>query len=149
FMVPASNLIDVLRVPDSMSDVAATLIEPAACAVKALDVARMKPGDDVVIIGLGFMGQLLAVLARALGAGRVVGTDLDAWRRGHAESLGVTKALDPREADVAGQVKEALRGKPADVVIVGPPVVSAIQDGIACAGPGSRVVLFSSPAEGT
>lgn len=148
FTVPNENLIDVLRLPDSVSAADGTLIEPAACAVKALDLARIQPGDTVLVIGLGFMGLLLAKLARAFGAGRVLGADLLAARRHKGLAVGVDAVIDPGAAPLATQVRAACGGDGADVVVVGPPFTQPMQDGIAAAGPGARVVLFSPAPPG-
>ncbi|MBX6378779.1 MAG: alcohol dehydrogenase catalytic domain-containing protein, partial [Clostridia bacterium] len=73
FRVPGHNLADTLLLPDGLSFADGALVEPVACCVKALRRARLRPGDTVLVVGLGFMGQVLARLARAFGAGRVVG----------------------------------------------------------------------------
>ena len=47
FLVPAPNLAaDTLRLPDTVSDAAATLIEPLACSVKAMRRAGVGPGTQ-------------------------------------------------------------------------------------------------------
>lgn len=143
FRVPATNLVDVLPLPPTVTDADATLVEPAACAVKALDLARIHPGDSVLIVGLGFMGQILAKLARAYGAGRVIGSEPNAWRRQKGLQLGLDAAIDPSTAPLKDQVRDILGGNGSDIVIVGPPFTDAIRDGISAAGAGGRVVLFS------
>ncbi|MGH2404008.1 MAG: alcohol dehydrogenase catalytic domain-containing protein, partial [bacterium] len=47
---PAS---DTLRLPPGLSDEIATFIEPLACVVKSVRRARIRPGDRVVVLGLG------------------------------------------------------------------------------------------------
>lgn len=149
FRVPASNAIDVLPVPESMSDEAATFTEPVACAIKAFELARVQPGDRVLVIGLGFMGQLLVALAPYFGASTVIGSDPDPVRRTMAGALGNVTCVDPSVHSLGEQVRELTDGMGADIVVVGPPSTEAIHDGIESAGAGSRVILFSSPSEGT
>lgn len=148
FRVPAANRIDVLRLPPSVSDEDGALVEPAACAVKALDLADVRPGDTVLVIGLGFMGQILARLARAYGAGTVIGSDFVPARRELARRLGADAVIDPAAGPLPEQV-EAVLGRPgADVVVVAPPTARAMSEGIAAAGRGGRVVLFSPAPPG-
>jgi len=77
-----------LRVPDNVSDEAACLVEPAACALEAIfasphavgvdEIGRhiyragIKPHGNVCIIGSGTVGMIYAALALLEGAGRVV-----------------------------------------------------------------------------
>lgn len=148
FRVAAVNQRDTLRLPDAVSWEGGVLVEPLACAVQALSRARVRPGDTVLVIGLGFMGQLLAKAAWAFGAGRVVAADFVPARREMAERLGATRTFDPALAPLPEQLQAATQGALADVVLVGPPDVRAMQDGIACAGRGATVVLFSPAPPG-
>ena len=87
--VPAENArLDVLEVPDAVSDAAATLIEPLACVVRGQRQAGVGPGSRVAVVGAGAMGLLEIAAARAAGAVAVV-------------------AIDPRED------RRALAGRPA------------------------------------
>jgi len=47
----------------------------AACVVKSLRRSGLKPGESVLVIGLGIMGMMHVNLARQLGAGIVIGAD--------------------------------------------------------------------------
>jgi L-iditol 2-dehydrogenase len=87
------------------------LAEPLACAVNAVELAAPALGDDVVIIGAGFMGNLVQKLVQLKGAREVIVVDTrpDALER--ARRLGATRTIDARdealydvEADVAFEV---------------------------------------------
>lgn len=149
FVVPAENLRnDTLKLPADVSFDAGSLIEPAACVVKSLKRGQVGPGDTVAIIGLGIMGQMHVVLAHAAGA-RVIGADMVPFRLNRALELGADAVVNVEEKTLAEGVREANGGMGADVVIVGPGSIEAMQQGIAAAGPGARVVLFttSEPTE--
>jgi L-iditol 2-dehydrogenase len=77
------------RVPDDVSDVAATMCEPLAIALTALDDVGVRVGDTVAVIGPGPVGLLAALAARQMGAERVV----VAGRRSSAARLDVAKEL--------------------------------------------------------
>jgi L-iditol 2-dehydrogenase len=67
--VPARNAaLDLLELPESVSDEAATLIEPLACCVRGLERARVGPGTRLLVVGAGQMGLLIIQAARAAGA---------------------------------------------------------------------------------
>lgn len=136
---------DTLRLPPSVSDLDATLVEPVACAVKALDRAGLQPGEEVLIIGLGFMGQILGVLARHRGARRVIGSDLVEERRRLAASW-ADAVFHP--TDLPAGVKSGPDEIGPDLVIITPPSKEAIAQGLECAAPGGRVLLYAPLATG-
>jgi 2-desacetyl-2-hydroxyethyl bacteriochlorophyllide A dehydrogenase len=97
------------RAGDLPLDVA--LAEPLACAVNAVELAAPALGDDVVIVGAGFMGNLVQKLVQLKGPREVIVVDTrpDALER--ARRLGATRTVDARddalhdiEADVAFEV---------------------------------------------
>ena len=55
---------DTLRLPDALSFEDGALVEPLACAVKAVRRARVVAGDSVAVIGLGSNGILLGLASR-------------------------------------------------------------------------------------
>jgi 2-desacetyl-2-hydroxyethyl bacteriochlorophyllide A dehydrogenase len=67
--LPAGALVH--PVPDGLPREVAVLAEPAACAVHAVQRGGVRPGDDVLVWGLGPVGALAAVAASAAGAARV------------------------------------------------------------------------------
>ena len=85
-------------VPDDMTDQAAVLVEPTACAVHGAMRARIRPGDTVAIIGAGTLGLLtLAALARfAPECSTVIGAK-HPHQRDLARALGATVVCEPGE----------------------------------------------------
>ena len=147
--VPEINLQnDTIKLPDSLSFEDGALIEPTACSVKALKRAEVQKGDTVLVIGLGFMGQLNVILSRYYGADRVIAADLVPFRLESAVQFGADHAVDVSKDNLKDKMQEYTDGIMADVVIVGPGSISAIESGIECAGFGSTVVLFTPTPEG-
>lgn len=147
---------DTLPLPVSLSFEDGTLIEPVACAVKAVARGGVKKGDIVAVVGLGSNGILLGLVARNAGAATLVGSDPDPARREHATRLGFDVVLDPQE-DLSEKVKNetgagagAMGGHPgrhpaagADVVFVLPSSEDAFLAALSAAGPAGRVVFYS------
>lgn len=134
---------DTLRVPSGLSDEAATFIEPLACVVKSLQRAGLRAGDRVLVIGLGVMGMLHLLLARRLGAEMVIGADRVPSRLLRAQEAGADAVVDVTQQDLRDAVLARTGGAGADVVIVGPGTVEAIQLGFQSAAAGGTVVLFT------
>jgi D-arabinose 1-dehydrogenase-like Zn-dependent alcohol dehydrogenase len=79
----------ILRLPDELSNEEATPINcGVATMIAATEAAGLRIGDTVVVQGLGLLGLYGAAIARARGAGRVVGLDTDASRRERAAAFG-------------------------------------------------------------
>ena len=55
------------NIPDNVSDEDAVVIEPTAVVVSAIIRSKAKPGDSIVVIGLGGIGLLLTHVAISLG----------------------------------------------------------------------------------
>lgn len=146
--VPALNLrTDTLRLPDSLSFEDGALVEPTACAVQALRRrARMRHGDRVLVIGMGIMGHILALVARHYGASRVIAADRVPYRLQKALELGADLAVDVSRENLADRVAEATDGEMADLVVVGPGTIPAMESGLAAVGTGGTLLLFT-PAE--
>ena len=91
------------------------LAEPLACALNAVELAAPALGDDVVVIGAGFMGNLVQKLVRLKGPRHVIVADTrpDALER--AIRLGATRAVDVRNESLVDVVRDATDGVGADV----------------------------------
>jgi len=75
------------RIPASVSDEHATFTPLAAVALQGLRLVDARPGDSVVVMGLGLIGQLAVRLLRARGV-RVLGVDPDEAKRADAAKAG-------------------------------------------------------------
>ena len=67
-----------------------------------INTARVAPGDNVVVFGLGGIGLNVVQGARLAGADKIIGVDLNPRRRALAEKLGMTHFVQPSE--VAGDL---------------------------------------------
>ncbi|MCE9613045.1 MAG: alcohol dehydrogenase catalytic domain-containing protein [Lentisphaerae bacterium] len=91
--------------PAGLSFDAAALTEPLSGAWKGVvQYSDMKVGDSVVVIGVGSIGLLCLMVAKAAGAGRLVAIDSSAHARANARQLGATHVVDPGE----GRTREAV-----------------------------------------
>ncbi len=143
-LVRPTNQRDTLKLPDSIDDANGVLVEPAACVVKSLRRSGLKPGESVLIIGLGIMGMMHIKIARQMGAGLIIGADLFEKRARWAEQLGADAAVVVSGDNLVEQVRELTKGAMADVLIVGPGTIKAMATGIAAAGRGAAVVQFTA-----
>jgi S-(hydroxymethyl)glutathione dehydrogenase/alcohol dehydrogenase len=71
-----------------------------------INTAKVRPGDNVVVFGLGGIGLNVVQGARLAGADMIVGVDLNPRRKALAEKLGMTHFVNPKE--VAGDLVAAI-----------------------------------------
>jgi L-iditol 2-dehydrogenase len=93
--------------PKNLSWDAAALTEPLSGAWKGvIQYSQMQLGDDVVVVGVGGIGLLCMMVAKAAGPGRLVAVDPSPHARKNAERLGATHVVDPSD----GKAKERVYG---------------------------------------
>lgn len=91
----------LFRKPPQVSFDAAALTEPLSGAWKGvIQYSDMHVGDVVVVIGVGGIGLLCLMVARAAGAGRLIAVDSSAYARRNALALGATHGVDPKAGDL-------------------------------------------------
>jgi len=100
----------------------------------------------VLVIGLGVMGQLHVLVAKRLGAGRIIGADMVQYRLQKAKEFGADDTIDVSKENLLNSLKKITNGDMADLVIVGPNSVKTMQEGLSAAGAGGTV-LFFTPAK--
>ncbi|AMA61853.1 zinc-binding dehydrogenase family protein [Kurthia sp. 11kri321] len=125
--VPEAN---VYALPESLTLQDGALVEPMAVAVQAVKEADMRFGDTVAVFGVGPIGLLTIIAAKAAGASKILAFDLSDERLNKAKELGATHIFN------SGKVKpvEAVRKEVPDgvdvtfeVAGVGPTFQSAIE----------------------
>jgi L-iditol 2-dehydrogenase len=142
--VPESN---VYKLPNEMTWEEAAYIEPLACAIHGMERANLKMGDTVAIIGAGPMGLALASLAKAIGAGRVIITELNPSRLAKAQSIGADVVLDASLSPVES-VRELTDGRGADIVFEAVGSSRTYQQAFEMVRPGGTLVAYgAAPAD--
>jgi threonine dehydrogenase-like Zn-dependent dehydrogenase len=109
--------------------------EPLACAVNAVELADPALGDDVVVIGAGFMGNLVQKLVELRGPQQVIVADARTDALERAAALGATRTVDVTHEDLAAVVHELTDGRGADVSFE----VTGVQPGLDALGAVTRM----------
>ena len=106
---------ETLALPPDLDDRAGAMIEPLAVGLHAVDAARLRPGDAVLVIGAGPIGLAVSLWSRFFGAGHVVVSDLSPTRAERAARMGATAVVDASKEHVVASVKRHA-GRRAEVV---------------------------------
>jgi 2-desacetyl-2-hydroxyethyl bacteriochlorophyllide A dehydrogenase len=88
--------------------------EPMACAVNAVDLANPRLGDDVLVIGAGFMGNLVQLLVEHRGPRQLIVADPRNDALDRANALGATAVIDPARESLVDRVRELTDGRGVD-----------------------------------
>jgi L-iditol 2-dehydrogenase len=113
--------------PANLSFDKACLTEPLSGAWKGMiQYSEMHLGDDVVVIGVGSIGLMCLMIARAAGAGKLIAVDSSPHARKQALALGATHALDPAQADIRDQIY-AVMPKGPDLVVEAAGPIEAVR----------------------
>ncbi len=132
----------VYLIPKELSYEEATFHEPLGCVIRAQKVARLTPGQSVLVIGSGIAGLLHIHLAKASGSGRIMAVDIIPYRLKAAKKLGADEAIKPSE-DIAKNFRKMNGGKLADLVIVCTGAKKAFIQALESVERGGTVLFFA------
>jgi L-iditol 2-dehydrogenase len=145
-----ARLVDTntVALADGTPAVRAAFAEPLACALLALERARVEAGQTVAVFGHGPLGCLLALVARARQA-RVLLIGRGGWRFEQVRTLGLAECLDASiTADVVEGIRACTDGRGAELTVdaTGQPEVWELA--VAAAARGGTVLFFGGCAPG-
>lgn len=139
--IPADRCI---KIPDSLSDERATFLQLVRIAMTAVRRAPIGLGENVVVIGMGLIGNLCAQLCQISGAATVAGVDLADQRLTRARECGIQQTWNTGDKPLSEHIGE-LSPTQADVVIEAVGSSATIDLALKSVAPGGRVVLLGSP----
>jgi L-iditol 2-dehydrogenase len=137
----------VFILPDEVSYEEGVFIEPLACVVRGMHIARMQKGQTVLIIGSGISGLLHIKLAQLQKAHMVIATDVNPSRLQWAKTIGADYALNAKD-DVPGRVRKITKGKLADLVVTCTGAPAAVTQAQQCVAFGGTILFFAPTQPG-
>jgi len=149
FRVPETSVSRgaVVRLSPEASFEEASMIEPTACCVRALDKARVSSEDKVLVVGLCPTGLTQIQLLKKIGVARIIGVDILPHRLKMAQKLGADETIDSISEDVPEEVTKSTRVG-VDLAIVSTGNQKAIRPALASVRKGGKLLLFGAPAQG-
>lgn len=113
--------------PANISFDAGALTEPLSGSWKGLiQYTEMKIGDDVVVIGVGSIGLLCLMVAKAAGAGRLIAVDTSDFALENARNHGATHTVNPAKENAKEKIYDIIPKGP-DVIIEAAGPIQAVQ----------------------
>lgn len=145
-VMPAENCFPL---PPGLTPVEGAMLEPLGVAIHAVDLAHLRPGYSVAVLGAGPIGLLIAAVARASGASEIYMSEPLAHRREFALDYVADAAVDPyeEETDIVEEVARLTDGRGVDVAFE---AAGADETPDQCAGaarPGGKVIVAGIPRD--
>lgn len=140
---------NMFKKPEHLSYGEAAMLEPLSCVVYGMDQVDIRPDDTVLVIGAGAIGLMHLMVAKALGAGRVIVAGRWENRLKVATALGADAVIDVDTENVHQRVREITDGIGADTVIECTGQLAVWEDAPDFVRKGGTVVLFGGLPPGT
>ncbi len=128
---------------------AGALVEPIAVGIHAIRQGKMMVGATVAVVGAGTIGLVTIQAARAAGARKIFSIEVAKARKQFARELGAV-VLDPKETDVAAEIRDQTDGEGVDVAVECIGKAETVNTGIQCTKRGGTTVvagIFEKPGE--
>jgi L-iditol 2-dehydrogenase len=109
--------------------------EPLACIVNAVELAAPALADDVVIVGAGYMGNLLQLVSALKGPRSITVADIRPDALARAAQMGATRVVDTRSESLTDAVRDVTGGRGADLAYE----VTGVRPGLDLAGEVTRM----------
>ncbi len=136
----------IRKIPDEVTDDEAAMVEPSAVSLHAVNLANIKIGDSVLIVGGGIIGLMAAEFAKLNGATKIVLLETNEMRGKKALTYGkVDEFYDAREENIMPKLVEKTGGF--DVVIECCGTSPAVSEAIMGVRPGGTIVLVGVAME--
>ena len=139
---------NIQSIPKGLDLVYATVAEPASSCISAQEKLNISLKDTVLIIGLGVIGCIHIVLAKATGAKKIIAADINRNRLNLSHTFEPDIIINSAKKDLVKEVKKLNDGKGADVIITANPIAQTQIQAIESANRGGRIAFFGGLKHG-
>jgi L-iditol 2-dehydrogenase len=141
----------LLKLPDTITFDEASLIEPLACCIRALNKCNLQKGDDVAIFGAGPAGMMHVALAKAFGVGRIIVVDVNDFRIDFAKkyccNVLTFNSIVGEEEDLILKIKSSTDYMGVDISIVATGNTKALVQSFEATRKAGKIMLFGVPSK--
>ena len=151
-LVPEWNVCrgGLIKLPDTVSFDEASLIEPLACCIRALNKCSFQRGNDIAILGAGPAGMMHIILAKAFGGGKIILVDINDFRIRFAkkkyDDIEIFNSMT--EKDLIGKIRSLTGQRGVDISIVATSSTKALMQSFPVTRKAGKIMLFGVPSKG-
>jgi (R,R)-butanediol dehydrogenase/meso-butanediol dehydrogenase/diacetyl reductase len=128
--------------PAALAPEVAALVEPTAVSAHGWRLAAVERPDSVVVVGIGNIGLLAVLVARAKGARDVIAVGKYAARQALARAYGATVVLEPDDPDLLARIRERTDGLGAALAFEAAGTPTSLRTAVEATRKGGTVVLL-------
>jgi len=139
----------VFRLPEKLSMLHATLIDPLSNVLHAVRSSVARVGDRVLIQGFGPIGALTLEVLKLGGIPPLIVTDINPFRRGLAREMGAGFVVDPTQESLPAIVEKATHGNGVDLIFDTTGAPAALKSNFTLVRPGGQIMVVGIPEEPT
>jgi len=132
---------NVAKIPNDILDFTFWISEPLACVVNGIKGSEIKIGDNVCIIGCGYMGLLLIQAMPKTIINNLVALDIRNETLNLAKKFGADFTLNPKEVDAVKEVRDIFDGE-ADIIIEASGALGTLSLATDMVRAGGKLVIF-------
>jgi L-iditol 2-dehydrogenase len=134
----------VSKIPDRLSFVQASLLEPASIGKHAASRAPISNDDTVLVIGAGTIGLFILQACKLRGAGKAIVVDINEFRLGVAKELGADVLINPLKSDLKEAVLKETQDRGVDVALEAVGYAKTFADAVLATKTGGHVVAVGN-----
>jgi L-iditol 2-dehydrogenase len=134
----------VSKIPENLSFVNASLLEPASIGLHAVNRASMSSNDTVLLIGAGTIGLFILQVAKLKGTGKIIVVDINEFRLNIAKKLGADVIINPSKVRLNEIILQETENNRADVTFEAVGFAKTFQDAVCGTKTGGHLVAVGN-----
>ena len=142
--VPVSAIVPIT---EKVSDFAGAILESCVCPTESLMRVGIPLNGTVAVTGNGPAALAYIMVAKAMGAGKIISVVRDPIKAELTKSFGATHAINSTEEDVEKRIIEITAGKKADVVIEATGAAAVIEKTFDYCAKGGTIIQYGIPGD--
>jgi len=132
------------KLPAKVTFNQAAMVEPAAVAAHAVELAPISLNDTAVVVGAGMIGLFIIQVLRVAGCGNIIAIDPEPDRLDLAIKLGADLGLDPSQENITGKISSKTENRGADVAFEAVGIESSVKTAIESLRRGGALTLIGN-----
>jgi (R,R)-butanediol dehydrogenase/meso-butanediol dehydrogenase/diacetyl reductase len=137
----------VYKLPDELSLLHATLVDPLSNVLHAVNLSDFKPGNSVLIQGAGPIGLITLEVLKRSGAGKILVTEVSEKRKILATELGADIVIDPIKENLPAIIEKETKGEGVDIIFDTTGAPAALEANFTLVRKGGEIIVVGITEE--
>jgi len=103
------------RIPDNVSFEQASMVEPIAVALHAVNLSNLNIGESCIVVGIGTIGTFILQLLKVAGVNKLIAVDINNMNLERAQKLGADYVFNPNDNQTEDKIIKLINDRGADL----------------------------------